>query len=76
MEKEETKGGFVKVVSGAVVTGAVVVGSAVLNSAHAAMDFTNVVVSTADVFTFAGIVLVASAAIWPIRKLVKLSNKS
>ena len=45
-------------------------------NAQAAMDFTDVTVGTADIFTFAGIVLAAIGSIWGIRKLVKLGNRS
>lgn len=69
--------------TGTVVKGVVVGGLAYLgfktNEVYAqvtGVDFTNVSISTADVFTFAGIVLAAIGSIWGIRKLVKLGNKS
>lgn len=66
------------VVKGAVIGGLVYLGFKT-NEVYAqttGMDFTNVTISTADIFTFAGIVLAAIGAIWGIRKLIKLGNKS
>lgn len=64
------KKGVVAIVS--VVTGGVLV----TKVANAGVDFTNVTVSTADVFTLAGIILAAIGAIWGIKKLIGLANKS
>jgi len=57
----------------------VVAGSAVAVTASTAMagvDFTDVTISTADIFTFAGIILAAIGAIWGIKKLIGMGNKS
>lgn len=69
--------------TGTVVKGVVVGGLAYLgfktNEVYAqatGVDFTNVTISTTDIFTFAGIVLAAIGSIWGIRKLIKLGNKS
>jgi hypothetical protein len=42
----------------------------------AGVDFTDVSVDTADVFTLAGIILAAIGGIWGIKKLIALANKS
>ncbi len=55
-----------------VVTGGVVV----TEVAQAGVDFTDVTISTADIFTFAGIILAAIGAIWGIKKLIGMGNKS
>lgn len=67
-----------KVVKGAFIGGLAYLGFKT-NEVYAqatGVDFTNITISTADVFTFAGIVLAAIGSIWGIRKLVKLGNKS
>lgn len=64
------KKGVVPIVS--VVTGGVVV----TEVAQAGVDFTDVTISTADIFTFAGIILAAIGAIWGIKKLIGMGNKS
>ena len=56
----------------AVVTGGVVV----TEVAQAGVDFTDVTISTADIFTFAGIIMAAIGAIWGIKKLIGMGNKS
>lgn len=70
---------FVTKKAKAVVTGAVVGTVAVVSSvvsANAGVDFTDVTVSTTDIFTFAGIILAAIGAIWGIKKLIGMGNKS
>ncbi len=56
----------------AAVTATVVVTEVV----QAGVDFTDVTISTADIFTFAGIILAAIGAIWGIKKLIGMGNKS
>lgn len=56
----------------AVVTSSFVVTEVV----QAGVDFTDVAVSTTDIFTFAGIILAAIGAIWGIKKLIGMGNKS
>jgi hypothetical protein len=56
----------------AVTTSAVLVSEVVC----AGVDFTDVTISTADIFTFAGIILAAIGAIWGIKKLIGMGNKS
>jgi hypothetical protein len=46
------------------------------SASYAGVDFTDVSVDTADVFTLAGIILAAIAGIWGIKKLIALANKS
>ncbi len=58
----------------AVLSFVVVVGA--LSNAFAGIDFTDVTISTADIFTFAGIILAAIGAIWGIKKLIGMGNKS
>lgn len=75
---KETVGKATNVVKGAVIGGLAYLGFKT-NEVYAqttGVDFTNITISTADVFTFAGIVLAAIGSIWGIRKLVKLGNKS
>ena len=60
------------VTSVAVVTSGVVVTEVV----YAGVDFTDVTISTADIFTFTGIILAAIGAIWGIKKLIGMGNKS
>lgn len=64
------KKGTVAIVS--VVTGGVLV----TKVANAGVDFTDVTISTTDIFTFAGIILAAIGAIWGIKKLIGMGNKS
>lgn len=75
--------GVVKKVSVEVVekcsTALVVVGTGVVvtaSTALAGVDFTDVTISTTDIFTFAGIILAAIGAIWGIKKLIGMGNKS
>lgn len=49
---------------------------AVYEQAEAVFDLTGVTIDTAPIFALALIVITAIAAIWCIRKLVKLGNKS
>ena len=49
---------------------------ATAGTALAGVDFTDVTISTADIFTFTGIILAAIGAIWGIKKLIGLGNKS
>lgn len=60
-----------KVKLGAVVAG-VVAGSGLANAAVTLPTQ----VETADVLAFAGIILLGIAAIWPVKKLIALGNKS
>ena len=62
------------VVTSVVAVAAVVV--TVVNNVFAGVDFTDVTISTADIFTFAGIILAAIGAIWGIKKLIGMGNKS
>lgn len=69
----------VKVVVENCSTALVVGGTGVLVStgtALAGVDFTDVTISTTDIFTFAGIILAAIGAIWGIKKLIGMGNKS
>lgn len=75
---KETMGKVGTVVKGAVIGGLAYLGIQT-NEVYAqatGVDFTSVTISTADIFTFAGIILAAIGSIWGIRKLVKLGNKS
>lgn len=65
-------GKAVAVAAAMVVTSSVVVTEYV----YAGVDFTDVTISTADIFTFAGIILAAIGAIWGIKKLIGMGNKS
>lgn len=40
------------------------------------MDFTGVTIDVADYFTAAGLVFGAIAAIWAVKKVIKLGNRS
>ncbi len=57
-----------------------VIGAVVLTGATSAMADGGVTlpanVATADIMSWAGIILVGIAAIWPIKKLIALGNKS
>ena len=60
----------------AVIAGGTV--ATVATNAHAAtgVDLTGISFDTATIFAFAALVVAAIVAIWPIRKLVKLGNRS
>ena len=49
---------------------------AMSTSAMADIDVSTIVISTVGYFALALIVLTALAALWPIRKMIKLSNRS
>lgn len=67
--------GYVK--KGAVAIVSVVTGGVLVTKvANAGVDFTDVTISTTDIFTFAGIILAAIGAIWGIKKLIGMGNKS
>ena len=53
---------------------AVVVSTA--KSALAALDVSTIAIDNEQVFVLTAIVVAALAAIWPIRKLIKLANRS
>lgn len=53
-----------------------VVGFGATSQAHAAVDLGGVVLDTASVLSLATIILTAIGAIWGIKKLIKLANRS
>ena len=70
------KKGFVRAKGLLGVFMAAVAGVFLASPAYATLDLTGVAVDVAPVFTLAGIIIAAIAAIWAIKKVIKLGNRS